>query len=123
MTRDPVTSALRLAVFERDRELLTDFFLEEEGIRPDWLGEWMLLDGIQVCPAVYIDPNEVGKCRGRWTIEHVKDEPRLGVRAKSDPAHLISLCEGHTENGMKAGHQWNTANRPALRAYLREVAA
>jgi hypothetical protein len=45
----------------------------------------------------------------------------MGVRAKSDSAHLVSLCQGHTEDGRKAGYQWNTAkaNRAKVREYLR----
>ena len=42
-------------------------------------------------------------------------------RAKSDQHHLVALCEGHTEHGMRAGSQWNTANRPLLRWYLRSM--
>jgi hypothetical protein len=55
------------------------------------------------------------------TLDHIKDEQRMGVRAPSDPAHLVSLCQGHTEDGALAGHQWNTANRPVLRWYLRSL--
>lgn len=59
-------------------------------------------------------------CWGRLTLEHVKDEPRMGRRAPSDLAHLVTLCEGHTEPGARAGHQWNTAraNRSRIRDYL-----
>lgn len=62
-------------------------------------------------------------CWGRNRLEHVKDEPRMGRRAPSDPAHLVTLCEGHTESGMKAGRVWCTdrENRAAMRAYLRVV--
>lgn len=54
-------------------------------------------------------------------MEHVKDELRMGVRAKSDSAHLVSLCQGHTEDGRRAGYQWNSAkvNREKVREYLR----
>lgn len=59
-------------------------------------------------------------CWGRLTLAHVKDEQRMGVRAPSDPRHLASVCEGHTEAGMKAGYVWVTDRRniEALRAYL-----
>lgn len=92
--RDPVTADVRLAVFARD--------------------------GGCVAPRLggsFLD------CFGRLTLEHVKDELRLGVRAASDPAHLISLCQGHTEDGRKAGYQWNTdkRNRELVREYLRVV--
>jgi hypothetical protein len=62
-------------------------------------------------------------CWGRLRIEHVKSEPRMGLRAESDPEHLMALCEGHTEPGMRAGYVWATANREACRAYLRTVTA
>jgi hypothetical protein len=63
-------------------------------------------------------------CWGRNRIEHVKAEPRLGKRAEARMDRLLTLCEGHTEPGMKAGYVWATdrRNREAMRAYLREVA-
>jgi|ERR1035437_378273 hypothetical protein len=87
--KDPVTPELRQAVLERDRG----------------------------CVARRLD-SLAGYCSGTLTLDHVKEEPRLGVRAPSDPAHLVTLCQGHSEVGMKSGHQWNTANRPLLRSYL-----
>jgi hypothetical protein len=63
-------------------------------------------------------------CWGRTIIEHIKDESRMAVRAESDdPRHLASLCQGHTEDGRKAGYQWNTAteNRAAMRDLMREI--
>ena len=54
-------------------------------------------------------------CSGRLTLDHVKDQPRMGVRAPSDAAHLVALCSGHhIDTG------WATAHRPELRAYLSE---
>lgn len=47
---------------------------------------------------------------GRMTLEHVKDELRMGRRAPSDPAHLLTLC-------------WSANLRPptkAQRAMFRE---
>jgi len=89
--RDPVTATIRLRVFARDKGCVAP-----------------LLGG------------SVMDCWGRLTIEHVKDELRLGVRAPSDMAHLVTLCQGHTEDGRRAGHQWNTAkqNRLLVREYL-----
>jgi hypothetical protein len=84
---DPVTPELRLAVLERDFGCVA--------VR---LGE---------------DPST---CRGRLTLDHVKDQPRMGVRAPSDASHLASLCEFHHLEG------WATSHRPALREYLRGVA-
>jgi hypothetical protein len=62
-------------------------------------------------------------CWGRNRIEHVKAEPRMGVRAEPRPDRLVTLCEGHTEPGMRAGYVWCTAkeNRAAMREYLRRV--
>ncbi len=97
MTRrkDPVTPQLRIAVLTRDGG----------------------------CLAPRLDP-DAGPCLGRLTLEHVKDQLRLGRRAPSDPAHLAVLCEGHTEPGARAGYQWNTdrRNRQRVREYLRRAA-
>jgi hypothetical protein len=62
-------------------------------------------------------------CWGRNRIEHVKTEPRMGVRAEPRMDRLLTLCEGHTEPGMRAGYVWATAkeNRAAMREYLRTV--
>lgn len=70
------------------------------------------------CVAPKIDPAELGRCWGRLTIEHVKAEQRMGKRAEPRRDRLVSLCLGHTETGMKAGYQWNTAHRPELRAWI-----
>jgi hypothetical protein len=72
------------------------------------------------CIAPQVDPAS-GPCAGRIELDHVKDETRLGDRAKSDRWHLVSVCEGHSEKGMKAGHQWNTASRALEREYLLRV--
>lgn len=63
-------------------------------------------------------------CFGRDRLEHVKSEPRMAKRAESDAAHLVTLCDGHTEPGMRAGYVWCTdkINRQAMREYLRMVA-
>ena len=55
-------------------------------------------------------------CWGQLRIEHVKREPRLGKRGDL----LGTLCEGHTEPGMRAGYVWCTdaRNRQAMREYL-----
>ena len=64
-------------------------------------------------------------CWGRNRLEHVKDEPRMGRRAPSDPAHLVTLCQGHTEDGMRGGFVWATdkRNREEMRKYLAGVRA
>jgi hypothetical protein len=93
---DKVSPGLRLAVFARDG-----------GCMAPSLG------------------GDVMDCWGRLTAEHVKSELRAAKRAESDMAHLIALCEGHTEPGAKGGRQWNTAkqNRTAVRGYLILVTA
>ncbi len=95
MRRDPVTPELRLAVLERDGG----------------------------CVAVLLgaDPAD---CHGRLTLDHIHERNKMGVgkrRAKSDERHLVTLCEGHTEAGARAGFQWNTAHRALLREYLARV--
>src|SRR5262245_56717306 len=51
----------------------------------------------------------------RLTVDHVKEEARLGRRAPSDPAHLVALCWDANVNG------WASAHRIEERAYLRVV--
>ncbi|MBE3073141.1 MAG: hypothetical protein IMZ67_09215 [Acidobacteria bacterium] len=88
--RDPVTPEMALDVFTRDGG----------------------------CVAVRLG-EPPASCAGRLTLDHVHEEMGIGKRrAKSDRAHLVALCEGHTERGAKAGRQWNTAHRADLRAYL-----
>lgn len=64
-------------------------------------------------------------CFGRNRIEHVKAQPRMGQRAEPLLSRLVTLCEGHTEPGMRAGRVWCTdkRNRAACRDYLRAVTA
>jgi hypothetical protein len=85
--RDPVTRDIALAVLQRDGG----------------------------CVAPYLGGSFMD-CAGRNTLDHVKDEPRMGVRAPSDMAHLVTLCERHH---LWTG--WATAHRPELREYLRKV--
>ena len=95
MRRDPVTPETALAVYAR-----------EGGCLAVKLGE---------------PPSD---CSGRLTLDHIREQAGMGKRrAPSDMRHLVAVCEGHSELGAKAGHQWNTANRPAIRAYLEGVAS
>lgn len=93
--RDPVTPEVALEVFTRDGE----------------------------CVAVKLGADPA-TCAGRLTLDHIHEQMGVGKRrAKSDLAHLVSLCEGHTERGARGGYQWNTAHRSELRAYIQEANA
>ena len=101
MRRDPVTPAIREAVLRRDGQ----------------------------CVAAILDPGHV--CQSQWgvpvfsndldrmTLDHVQGGyGRMGVRAPSDPAHLVTLCWGaHLLT------HWATSHRPELREYLAGVTA
>ena len=79
------------------------------------------------CLLSRIEPDHI--CRDRWgnphpstdlyrlTLEHVKDQPRMGRRAPSDPQHMVALCWS-ANVGVPSKEQ-----RAAFRAYLREAAA
>ena len=84
--KDPVTPELRLAVLQRDGDCVAFQFAATD------------------------------ECRGRLTLDHVKDQPMMGKRAPSDLAHLVTVCEHHHLDG------WATSHRPELREYLRGVA-
>ena len=89
MTRDRVTPDTAESVLERDRG----------------------------CVAVLLGAN-ADDCRPPLTLDHVKDQPRMGNRAPSDRAHLVAICRAHhLDNG------WATSHRPALREYLARVSA
>jgi hypothetical protein len=102
MRRDPVTPAIREAVLRRDGQ----------------------------CVAAILDPGH-RVCRSRWgddhapteldlmTLDHVQEGyGQMGVRAPSDPAHLVTLCWGaHLLT------HWATSHRPELRDYLAGVTA
>jgi hypothetical protein len=86
-------------------------------VTPEMAAETFARDGGCIAPRLGAE----SPCWGRLTIEHVKRELRMGKRGDL----LVSLCEGHTEPGMKAGFQWNTNadNRAKVRDYLAGVAA
>lgn len=88
-----------------------------------WLRErnlGFLYHGEIPCPAVVMDPSQLGSCWGDWRLDHVRDNPMMGQKAPDDEDHLIALCAGHDERGARAGYQWNTASRDLERAYLAE---
>jgi hypothetical protein len=82
----------------------------------------MASQGDLPCVAWVIEGGPI-TCAGPRTLDHIKDDARMGVKAPDDVYHLVTLCAFHSEAGMTAGFQWNTANRPALRKYLAEVNA
>lgn len=53
----------------------------------------------------------------RLTLEHVKDELRMGVRAPSDEAHMVALC-GYANNRPPTKKQ-----RALMRIYLASLPA
>lgn len=124
MHADPVTPAMREAAFTRDREIVADA-VGEFGYAVRWTGDRLmaLMPGRTqvVCPVITIDPGLFGSCWGRWQLDHVKDRARLGLRAKSDLAHLMSICDGHCEPGMRAGLVWNLGHRIEQREYLKHA--
>ena len=95
---DPVTPETRLFVLRRDGECVLHKRDPFHVCRDQW-GAWHAPDHLL-----------------KLSIEHVKSEPRMGVRAASDPEHLVALC--HAANlavPSKAERSW-------MRAYLQEVA-
>ena len=80
--------------------------------------EVFALDG--GCVAPQIDP-ECGPCSGRLTLEHVRPGGgAMGAPKVHEARWCVSLCEGHTEPGMKAGRVWNLSHKPQLREFLRK---
>lgn len=72
--RDRVTYDTREFVLDRDRECVL-----------------AKLDKTHACRDQWGSPHPSWQ-RDRATLEHVKDAPRIGKRAPSDPAHLVWLC-------------------------------
>ena len=119
MRKDPVTIETRLFVMGRDLEQM---WLHSEDLIHHGVSRRKYLAVRRIiCVAPMLDPSQSGTCWGRSTLEHVKDDLRMGRRAPSDAAHLVTLCQGHTEDGRTAGRQWNTdkRNRERVRDYLR----
>jgi hypothetical protein len=71
---DPVTPEVYEAVMRRDRECVLAKRDRMHICRDKW-GYWHASNDVN-----------------RLTLEHVKDELRAGVRAKSDLLHLVALC-------------------------------
>jgi hypothetical protein len=101
MRRDPVTPAIREAVLRRDGRCVAAI-LDLDHI---CLDQW----GRQQSPDRLLS----------MTLDHVQEGyGRMGLRAPSDPAHLVTLCAGaHLRT------HWATSHRSELRDYLAGVAA
>lgn len=95
---DPVTSEVRAFVLVRDRGCIA-----------------VKVDTGHVCQDQWGNVHAAGDL-ARLTLDHVKDAPRLGRRAPSDPAHLVAMCWAANVLG------WASAHRAEERAYLRAVA-
>ena len=109
--RDPVTPELREAVLSRDNYQCVAGRMEftEAWLSPE-VDRALLFTGNAYIP--------LPACSGPLTLDHVKSEPRMGVRAPSDMEHLVTLCAfHHLESG------WATSHRPELREYLIQVSA
>ena len=93
----------------------------KDRITPEMAAEVFARDGGCIAPRLGAE----SPCWGRLTIEHVKADLRMGKRAEPRLERLVTLCEGHTEPGTRAGVSWNAtkANRALVREYLAKVAA
>lgn len=100
MTRvDRVTPEMREFILDRDGACLL----------------WKMDSGHQ-CRDTWGEPHHPAD-RSRLTLEHVKTELRMGVRAPSDPRHLVALCGGANTSVP------SKSDRQAFRAYLEIVNA
>ena len=107
--KDPVTPELRAAVLERDGGCVAPRLVPAGELAASY--GWVIVETSK--RTYYLDA-----CSGQLTLDHVKDQPRMGVRAPSDMAHLVTLCAfHHLDSG------WATSHRPELREYLARVSA
>lgn len=94
---DRVTREMRDAVFARDKRCILS-----------------RLDDRHVCRDQWGQPH-LSTMLHLLTLEHVKTDLRMGLRAPSDMGHLVAMC--HSGNvGVPSKEQ-----RQAIRAYLAEV--
>jgi len=92
--------------------------MRSDAVRADVREFVLKRDGGCVAPRLAMRASEsIDLCEGRLTLDHVKDQPMMGKRAPSDPAHLVTICWHHHLDG------WATAHRPELREYLKGVNA
>lgn len=88
-----------------------------------WASRWPMLQGL---PDPGLCRNAAGDVRSAYdvancTIEHVKDELGMSVRATDDPLHAWTVCWGHHV----VGRQWCTSVqvREAARLYIPRATA
>ena len=105
---------------------------------PPEVREFVLRRDEYRCVAPMLD-GRAGWCRDIWgnqithwrnhdpgpqylQLNHVKDEGELGmgIKAPTDPDHLVSLCPFH-HTGTSAWSNWEAVNRRKLRRYLEEI--
>lgn len=92
-----VTPALRAAVFERDKRCVLNILDERHVCRDRW-GQVHMPTALHLC-----------------TVEHVKSDLRMGVRAPSDLEHCVAMCAWANVNVPSKDQ------RQAMRAYLLEL--
>lgn len=66
-----------------------------------------------VCIVRLLMPDQIKDCAGRTTVDHVKDELGMGMKAPDDEWHLTAACEYHN-----VWHPPSKALRAAQRTYL-----
>ena len=86
---------------------------------------WAVFVRDEGCVLAKLEPDH--ECRDVWgqkhspnnfdrlSLEHVKSDLRMGVKAPNDPEHLVALC-GYTNVNVPS-----KAQRALMRAYLREL--
>jgi len=97
---------------------------QPDPVTPEVRGAVLLRDG--GCLLARLEPAHV--CRDAWgnhhdpadlsklSLEHVKDQLRMGRRGASDPAHLVALCYAANDRVP------SKAQRTMFREYLATVA-
>lgn len=95
--KDPVTPEVRVEVLRRDHKCFLSRIEPSHGCRDQWG-----------------DPHSP-YATDRLTLDHVKRQARMGVRAPSDAAHLLAMCHG-ANVGVPS-----RAVREAERSYLAEL--
>jgi hypothetical protein len=91
----PITALLRETVFMRDAKAIWEW--SEERIHHHLTFKEFLAQRRRrpLCLVELLDPPASARCSGRSTLEHVKDQLRMGKKAPDDEQHLVILCEFH----------------------------